>query len=57
MSDIICTCFDVEEHVIREAIRKHKFKDVDKVTEFIEAGGGCGACEVDIQDFLDEENA
>lgn len=51
---IVCNCFDVDEEVIREAIKKGAHT-VDAVGEATNAGTGCGGCQARIQEIIDEE--
>ena len=41
---IICTCFNVTENQIWEAIKVNGLKTVDEVTNYTKAGGACGRC-------------
>ena len=49
MSEIICHCFEVSREEIENAIR-------EKVGEATNAGTGCGGCQEQIQEILDEIN-
>lgn len=51
---IVCQCFDVEEDVIREAI-KNGAHTVEEVGDITQAGTGCGGCQDMIQKIIDEE--
>ena len=51
---IICTCFNVTEKQILEAIEVNKLKTVEEVTDYTKAGGACGQCKGQIQHILDE---
>jgi len=50
---IICTCFGVSENEIRRVITENNLKEVDEVTNFCKAGGGCGMCQDEIQKLID----
>lgn len=50
---IICTCFDVTENQILEAIKVNALQTVEAVTNYTKAGGACGKCKGQIQDILD----
>lgn len=50
---IICTCFDVKESTIIEAIEQNGLKTIDEVTNYTKAGGACGRCKGAIQKILD----
>ncbi len=51
---VICKCFWVDEHKIRQVIEENKLTTVEEVTHYTKAGGGCGGCIPDIQRILDE---
>lgn len=51
---IICFCFGVTEGKIRRVIEEDRLKTVEDVTNYTKAGGGCGACQDEIQAILDE---
>ena len=50
---IVCTCFNVTENQIWEAIKLNGLKTVEEVTNYTKAGGACGKCKVLIQDIID----
>ena len=52
--NIVCTCFGVSENEILRVIRENGLTDVDQVTNFCKAGGGCGGCRDKIQALLDQ---
>lgn len=52
-SKIICTCFQVTEDTIWEAIKQNGLKTVDEITNYTKAGGACGKCKNAIQDVID----
>lgn len=54
MSEIICHCFEVSREEIEKAIREKGLKTVEEVGECTNAGTGCGGCQVQIQEILDE---
>ena len=41
---IVCTCFNVTENQILEAIKVNNLKTVEEVTNYTKAGGACGRC-------------
>ncbi len=41
---IICTCFNVTENQIWEAVKVNGLKTVEEVTNYTKAGGACGRC-------------
>jgi len=51
---IICTCFQVTENAIIDAIKTNGLKTVEEVTNYTKAGGGCGKCKPAIKAILDE---
>ena len=53
-SRLICLCYGIRENEIREAIIKYSIKEIEEVTLACDAGGGCGACHLLIQDLIDE---
>lgn len=50
---MICTCFQVTENVIWDAIKQNGLKTVEEVTNYTKAGGACGKCKSAIQDIID----
>ena len=54
---LVCTCFNVHESEIVEAIRINKLTTVEQVTNYTKAGGACGKCKGEIQAILDRELA
>lgn len=50
---IICTCFQITENVIWDAIKQNGLKTVEEVTNYTKAGGACGKCKEAIQDIID----
>lgn len=49
---VVCTCFNVTENQIWEAIKINGLKTVEEVTNYTKAGGACGRCKGVIQDIL-----
>ena len=56
MSEIICHCFEVSREEIENAIREKGLKTVEEVGEVTNAWTGCGGCQEQIQEILDEIN-
>ena len=54
---LVCTCFNVHESEIVQAIRVNRLTTVEQVTNYTKAGGACGKCKRDIQAILDRELA
>ena len=50
---IICTCFNVTENQIWEAIKQNNLTTVEEVTNYTKAGGACGRCKGIIKDIID----
>lgn len=50
---VVCTCFNVTENQIWEAVKINGLKTVEEVTNYTKAGGACGRCKGLIQDILD----
>jgi NifU-like protein len=49
---ILCHCFQVTKDTVKDAIFKHRLEEVEDVTNFTKAGGGCTDCHHDIGDLL-----
>ncbi len=50
----ICHCYQVSEHTIREAIARHELTEVEEVTHYTKAGGGCTQCHDEIRALIAE---
>ena len=50
---IVCTCFNVTENQILEAIKVNGLKTVEEVTNYTKAGGACGRCKGVIKDIIE----
>ena len=50
---IVCTCFNVTENLIWDAVKQNGLKTVEEVTNYTKAGGACGKCKGLIQDIID----
>ena len=50
---IICTCFNVTENQIWEAIKVNGLTTVEEVTNYTKAGGACGRCKGIIKDIIE----
>lgn len=51
---VICTCFNVTEHQIIEAIEVNGLTTVDEITNYTKAGGACGRCKGAIKKILEK---
>lgn len=49
---MVCTCFNVSEDLIKEAIETNNLKTVEEITNYTKAGGACGRCKDKIQAIL-----
>ncbi len=49
---IICTCFQITENMIWDAIKQNNLKTVEEITNYTKAGGACGKCKEVIQDII-----
>ena len=50
---IVCTCFNVTENQIWEAIKVNGLTTVEEVTNYTTAGGACGRCKGLIKDIIE----
>ena len=50
--DIVCKCFGVTQEAIERVVRENNLTDVEDVTHYIKAGGGCGECIPDIERII-----
>ena len=50
---VICTCFNVTEKQILEAIKINGLKTVEEVTNYTKAGGACGRCRGNVKEIID----
>ena len=53
LEKIVCTCFNITENTIINAIKENNLKTVEEVTAYAQAGGACGKCKGYIQDIID----
>jgi NifU-like protein len=53
-SRVLCHCFQVSKETVREAIMTHRLAEIEDVTNFTKAGGGCTDCHHEIGDILRE---
>ncbi len=51
---IVCTCFNVTEAQILEAIKVNGLKTVEEVTNYTKAGGACGRCKGLIKEIINK---
>ncbi len=50
---VVCTCFGVTENEIERVIRENNLMDVERVTNYCKAGGGCGGCKGEIEKIIE----
>ncbi|MBX3461368.1 MAG: Fe-S cluster assembly protein NifU [Planctomycetes bacterium] len=48
----VCRCYSVPEHKIERAIRDHNLTDIQGITHYTKAGGGCTSCHADLKAIL-----
>lgn len=53
-SKTVCTCFNVTEATIKDAILTNKLTTLDEVINYTKAGGACGRCRGIIQSIIDK---
>lgn len=51
---IVCHCFNISNFKIERAIKEHKLKTAEDVTNHTKAGGACGKCLDEIQELINE---
>lgn len=52
--NIVCECFGVTDLEIERAVRENHLADIESVTNYTKAGGGCGNCHDRIQEIIDQ---
>lgn len=50
---LICSCFGVSEETIEQAVAEKSLETVEAVSDVCNAGDGCGACRLLIQEIID----
>lgn len=53
-SKVICTCFNVTEATIKDAILTKKLTTLEEVVNYTKAGAACGRCRGNIQAIIDK---
>ena len=51
--EIVCECFGVSDVQIERAVRENGLTNIEDVTDYVKAGGGCGNCHDKIQFIID----
>jgi len=54
--EIVCECFGVTDLEIKRAVAENGLIDVEGVTDYVKAGGGCGKCHERIQGIINQIN-
>ncbi|WP_445370524.1 molybdopterin-dependent oxidoreductase [Methylomonas sp. HW2-6] len=49
---IVCSCFNVGEKTIQQAVQTHKLQSVADISACLGAGSGCGSCVAELKEFL-----
>ncbi|MBF0266480.1 MAG: molybdopterin-dependent oxidoreductase [Gammaproteobacteria bacterium] len=49
---VICSCFNVAEQQIIDAIAKNDLKTVEEIGALLQAGTNCGSCKPELEEFL-----
>jgi NifU-like protein len=50
---VVCTCFGVTEKEIERVIMENNLTEVEQVTNYCKAGGGCGGCKGEIEKIIE----
>jgi len=51
---VVCYCFGISENKIRNIVRDNGLTEIEQVTNFCKAGGGCQSCHPSIEDIIEE---
>jgi NifU-like protein len=51
---VVCNCFGVTEDEIVRVIKENDLTDVEQVTNYCKAGGGCGGCKGEIEKLIQQ---
>ncbi|MBW2367313.1 MAG: Fe-S cluster assembly protein NifU [Deltaproteobacteria bacterium] len=51
--NIVCECFGVTDLEIERAVEENHLTDIESVTNYVKAGGGCENCHESIQEIID----
>jgi NifU-like protein len=51
--EIVCECFGVTDLDIERVVRENHLTNIEGVTDYVKAGGGCGNCHDRIQEIID----
>lgn len=50
----VCNCFQVKKSTIKAAIRQYRLREIEDVTHYTKAGGGCTKCHPDLRHIIDD---
>ena len=53
-SKVVCTCFNITEDVIKDAIINKKLTTLDDVVNYTKAGSACGRCKDTIKGLIEK---
>ncbi len=51
---IVCQCFGVTDNKIKREIRENNLTQIEQVTHYCKAGGGCTSCHQAIEELIEE---
>ncbi|MBW1898290.1 MAG: Fe-S cluster assembly protein NifU [Deltaproteobacteria bacterium] len=54
--EIVCECFGVTDLEIKRVVAENGLINVEDVTDYVKAGGGCGKCHERIQEIINQIN-
>jgi len=54
--EIVCECFGVTDLEIKRVVAENGLINVEGVTDYVKAGGGCGKCHERIQEIINQIN-
>lgn len=52
--ELICKCFGVYEGKIKRVVRENNLHEIEQVTNYTKAGGGCSMCHGKIREIIDK---
>jgi len=55
--EMVCECFEVTDLEILDAVKGKGLKDIEAVTDYLKAGGGCGNCHERIEELIESVEA
>lgn len=54
---VVCSCFNVGEVTLLEAIREHGLSEVEQIGERLAAGSNCGSCKPELAELIERARA